>query len=236
MLTTLAIGACHRTSKAEIYSPMTTGRGHPSFAIFVLALTSAFVPPLYGRPSDSAAAWKEEIAAGYLPYRRLVCEDFPIDDRVHWENGIYTAGFFHYDYKFRCVTSKRRVVARVTEWVVRSGFDRNKSSRKSWFTSFERFLPHEQGHLDINEIHSRRLANTTLNKLPLGEGSTCKEAADDLKKKLDSLANRCSQEAQTEQNKYDQETARGRDELKQKEATADLEARLKKTAVGYGNS
>jgi len=205
------------------------------FAILVLASTSGFVPSVYGQPPYSTAAWQKEMATGYLPYRRLVPGDFPIDDRAHRENGIYTAGFFHYTYIHYCIAGLGPVVVRVTDWVVRSGFDRNKSSRKSWFRSAEKFLEHEQGHLDINELHSRMLGNISLSDLPQGEGKTCQEAETDLEEKLSLLAARYSREAQAEQDRYDMETGHGNNEAKQREATATIKTRLKKAGITYAH-
>ena len=62
---------------------------------------------------------------------------------------MYTYGFYHYNYEPKCTKEGGHVVARITEWRVRSGFNRNKSSRKSWFKDVERLVIHEQGHLDI---------------------------------------------------------------------------------------
>src|SRR5207245_2249537 len=116
--------------------------------------------------------------------------DFPIDDSAHPEFGMYTRGFFQYRYKDHWTMRNGHAVARVTEWVVWSGFDRNKSSRKSWFTRVEQTLPHEQGHLDINELYSKRFADQSLSDLPTGEGNDEKQAEADLARKMQSLAER----------------------------------------------
>ena len=111
--------------------------------------------------------WRKEISQGYLPYQRLLRSDFPIVNEANSKWAMYTTGFFHNNYRYKC-QGEDRVVARITEWKVRSGFNRNKSWRKSWFKDVERLLPHEQGHLDINELHSRRLARIGLDQLPTG--------------------------------------------------------------------
>jgi hypothetical protein len=179
----------------------------------------------------STISWKEEIAHGYLPYHRLVGTDFPVDDAAHPANGMYTAGFFHYDYQCRCVPQKGGVTASVTKWVVRSGFDRNKSSRKSWFQPVEKFVVHEQGHLDINELRSRALANIKVTQLPTGSGINFQSAIADLDRKLKELADRTSSEAQVEQDSYDLETNRGRNAAGQASATAAIHERLKAAGI-----
>src|SRR5438105_6683468 len=118
--------------------------------------------------------WRKEIAHGFLPYHRLTRADFPIDDKAHPKYAMYTYGFYHYNYEPKCTKEGGHVVARITEWRVRSGFNRNKSSRKSWVKDVERLVVHEQGHLDINELPSRGLAPMTTAELPDGEGKTTK--------------------------------------------------------------
>ena len=149
----------------------------PKCVFIVLLLGAVFTAR--GQALHGAPPWKEEMAKGYFPYHRLTVADFPINDDVHPENGMYTWGFFHYRYKDRWIMQNGHVMDRATEWLVWSGFDRNKSSRKSWFKFVNEFLPHEQGHLDINELYSRPLAQTPLDKLPLGEGANPQAASAD---------------------------------------------------------
>jgi hypothetical protein len=179
--------------------------------------------------------WKREIAHGCLPYHRLVRADFPVNDKAYPKYAMYTFGFFHYNYMYHWATQNGHTVAHITEWNVRSGFDRNQSSRKSWFKDVARLLPHEQGHLNINELYSRRLANMTLDKLPIGEGATAGEAADDLRIKLKALAAKVSKDDQTEQDAYDARTAHGTNQSKQKEATAALQERLRQAGISYAD-
>lgn len=160
-------------------------------------------PALCERIAYDTPEWQKEIANGCLPYHRLVRADFRIDDRAHPKFAMYTFAFFHFNYRYEFSEENGQVVARVTGWRVRSGFDRNKSWRKSWYKTVERLLPHEQGHLDINELHSRRFAHMDLDKLPVGNGTDASAAADDLKVKLKTLSTKVSKEDQTEQDAYD---------------------------------
>ena len=178
-------------------------------------------------------SWKNEMAKGHFPYHRLTAADFPINDAVHSQYGMYTRGFFQFRYHENWTERDGHAVARIDEWSVWSGFDRNKSSRKSWFTRVPETLLHEQGHLDINELFSKRLAGTPLDKLPIGDGPTGKEAEADLKRKMDALADRISAEEKIEQDRYDAETNHGKIERKQQEWTATIQARLKRAGIDF---
>lgn len=194
----------------------------------LLTLTAGRANALGNPPS-----WKEENAKGYFPYHRLTGADFPINDAVHPKYGMHTAGFFHLHYHDRWVAQNGHAVARITDWSVWSGFDRNKSSRKSWFKNVPETLPHEQGHLDINELHSKRLAETPLDKLPVGEGNTGEQAEADLARKMKALGDRVSAQVQKEQDRYDAETNHGQDPAKQREWSAVIQARLQHAGIHF---
>jgi hypothetical protein len=173
------------------------------------------------------------MAKGYFPYHLLVASDFPINDKVHPDSGMYTRGFFHYRYWDHLVAQNGRATDRVAEWIVWSGFDRNKSSRKSGFKLVDETLSHEQGHLDISELHSRRFAHTSLDKLPIGEGPGPEEASADLRAKMQAMADRVGEEAQKEQDLYDTETAHGKNASKQLEWSAAIHARLGRAGIHF---
>jgi hypothetical protein len=180
-----------------------------------------------------APPWKEEMAKGYFPYHRLAAIDFSVNDHLNPEYGMYTWVFFHYWYDHRWSIQNGRVVDRVTKWLVWSGFDRNKSSRKSWFKLGNEALPHEQGHLDINELHSRRLAEMSLDMLPHGVGGDPKEASADLRRKVEALTSRVSGEAKKEHAQYDAETAHGKNLSKQRKWSAAIQARLERAGIHF---
>jgi Bacterial protein of unknown function (DUF922) len=199
--------------------------------VFILLLGAASTSR--GQALHEAPPWKEEMANGYFPYRRLAASDFPVKDHVNPEYGMYTWVFFHYSYNHRCIIQNDHVVDRVTKWLVWSGFDRNKSSRKTWFKLANEALPHEQGHLDINELHSRRLAKMSLDMLPHGEGADPKEASAGLRRKVEALADRVSGEAKKEHDQYDAETAHGKNLPKQREWSAAIQARLERAGIHF---
>jgi hypothetical protein len=214
------------------------GRKRPRLAMvtaYALACLLWVAPAVCEPIAYDTPEWRKEIAHGCLPYHRLDRADFPIDDKAHPRYAMYTSGFFHYNYKYDCTEEEDHVIARITEWKVRSGFNRNKSSRKSWYKAVERLLPHEQGHLDLNELHSRRLAHLDLDELPAGEGETSEEAIDDLQSKLKALSAKTSKEDQAEQDAYDAETSHGTNKSKQLAATAAIQERLKKAGISYAN-
>lgn len=206
-----------------------------SVAIWVVACLLWVAPAVCEPIAYDTPAWKKEIAHGCLPYHRLVRADFPVNDKAQHQYAMYTSGFFHYNYISHWATQNGHAIARITNWSLRSGFDRNASSRKSWFKYVERLLPHEQGHLDINELYSRRLANMKLDKLPIGEGANAGEAADNLRIKLKALAAKVSRDDQTEQDAYDARTAHGTNQSKQLAATAAIQKRLKQAGITYAN-
>ena len=89
-------------------------------------------------------------------------------------------------------------------------------------------LPHDQGHLDINELHSRRLAEMSLDMLPHGVGGDPKEASADLRRKVEALTSRVSGEAKKEHAQYDAETAHGK-----REWSAAIQARLERAGIHF---
>jgi hypothetical protein len=204
-------------------------------AIWIVACLLWAAPAVCEPIAYDTPEWRKEIAHGYLPYHRLTRADFAINDKVYPKYAMYTSGFFHYNYLYHWVTQNGHTVAQITEWSFRSGFDRNQSSRKSWFKEVARLLPHEQGHLDINELYSRRLARMELDKLPIGEGAGADEAGKDLKIKLKALAAKASKDDQTEQDAYDARTAHGTNQPRQLAATAAIQKRLKEAGISYTN-
>ena len=204
-------------------------------AVYVLSCLLWAAPAFCETIDYETPEWQKEIAHGFLPYHRLVPADFPTDDKAHPKYAMYTYGFYHYNYEPNCTKEDGHVVARITEWRVRSGFNRNKSSRKSWFKDVERLVIHEQGHLDINELHSRRLAHMTLEQLPAGEGKTSEEALADLRSKVLELSDKTSKEDQAEQDSYDAETSHGTNRVKQVAATATIQKRLKAAGIVYAD-
>ena len=189
--------------------------------------------PVRAQQSYDTPQWKKEIANGYLPYHRLVAEDFSINDADHLPHGMFTSGFRHYNYHWVTVPKDGRVSVRVTEWNVRYGFDRNKSWRRNGFKLVDETLPHEQGHLDISVLHSTRFARASLDQLPVGEGENAQMAANDLKKKLQALVERVGKEAQVEQDEYDAATSHGANQSSQRQWTAAIQQRLKQAGISF---
>ena len=178
-------------------------------------------------------SWAKENAKGRFPYHRLTAADFPINDFAYPQFGMHTRGFLLYQYHEHWTMVGGHAIARISSWNVWSGFDRNKSSRKSWFKKVQETLPHEQGHLDISELYAKRLADMPLDKLPAGQGHSGKEAEADLAEKLKVFALNFAAEAQREQDRYDAETNHGRNAVKQQEWSAKIQARLQRAGIHF---
>lgn len=197
-------------------------------AVGLFAGVAARVNALGNPPS-----WAEENAKGHFPYHRLTADDFPINDSAYPQFGMHTQGFFRFHYNDHWTEHNGHVVARVRDWNVWSGFDRNKSSRKSWFKKIAETLPHEQGHLDLSELHSKAFADTPVDTLPIGEGATPKEAEADLQRKMTAFSNRITAQNQAEQDRYDAETKHGVNAAKQREWQTSIQERLKRAGIHF---
>jgi hypothetical protein len=123
--------------------------------------------------------------------------------------------------------------ARVTKWLVRSGFGQKRSWRKCWFRAFNEILPHEQGHLDIAMLHCKRLAWMNLDELPIGQGNSEQVATANLKKGVEALFEQTFKKGQAEQDAYHAATSGGANQSKQREWTATIRERLKKAGIAY---
>lgn len=181
--------------------------------------------------------WKEWIAEGYFPYHRVTRSDFPVNDKMYAEKfAMTTYSFLYPQYDYDCKQSGDKFIARITAWKVMSGIYRPGSNRKSWFTDqeIELMLPHEQVHLDINEIHGKRLENMGLDKLPIGEGRSADTAIDNLQSNVRAMLEKTSTENRAEQAAYDAKTSNGRNKLEQKKAEIIYKARLKREGITYG--
>jgi hypothetical protein len=97
----------------------------------------------------------------------------------------------------------------------------------------ERYLPHEQGHLDINELYAEAFRTADL---PQGTGLEASAASDDLTSKLNALLDKYMKEAQFEQRRYDKETRHGQDSDRQGEWNLNLRKRMTDAHIVYWNT
>jgi hypothetical protein len=177
-----------------------------------------------------AAEWKRDISDGYLPYGKLAYEQFPVSDGYPTPHLIQTTGFLHYSFRAQIVQQEGRFLARISEISVRSGFDQNRSWKKTSFTEKKALLAHEQGHLDINELHA---ADFSRAKKPDGLGANPKAALEDLSAKLEAISDACGDQARLEQDKYDVETKHGAEPVKQKEWFDAIRKRFASLGIDY---
>lgn len=194
----------------------------------LIALALLFATGAAPRDDFGSAEWKDEIARGYLPYRKLTYDDFPIADGVPIPHWMHTEGFVHYGFKASWSSDGGRFRASVTEFSVRSGFDQNKSWRRSTITATKALLEHEQGHLDLIELHAADFRKATL---PSGAGVSGPAALEDLRQKLEALADRYSAEGRTEQDLYDVQTGHGAKPDAQALWTAQIRKRLRERGI-----
>lgn len=201
--------------------------GRNARALLALAFVAALSTSSIARESADTPEWKEEISRGFFPYHHLAADDFPVDDAVVSPSEMNTRGFFHYTYHARWTNEPSGgAVARVTDLTVRSGFDRNKSWKRSHARVTPLLLEHEQGHLDLNELHTTMHLRVTLQELPVGRGANGDAAMADLATKLQSLADDVTRVAQIEQDRYDAETDHGRKPAIQHQWTSGIASRL----------
>src|SRR6185436_2181711 len=103
----------------------------PAIVTAMMGASSLAAIAAIQRQNVNSPEWKEELARGFSPYRKLMMEDFPIDDSVTSPYRMVTRSFMHYSYRSHWETSNGFARADVTAFNVRSGFDRNKSWRRS---------------------------------------------------------------------------------------------------------
>ena len=188
------------------------------------------IAAIAGADEYDSPEWKEEIAKGHLPYRKLTMEDFPVNDRGPSPPLMKTESFFNYQVKVKGTQKDGEAVAEVTEFTVRSGFDQSQSWRRPGVDNIPDMLVHEQGHLDISELHAYAFRHSTL---PKGTGTTRKTAIEDLKAKMEALSKRHIEEARAEQELYDKETNHGMNTVQQRRWNQAIAMRLRDCKIVY---
>src|SRR5213078_1603335 len=95
-----------------------------------------------------------------IPYRQLTWNDFPISDGRDPLEAAHTQGRITYQYRSQVMGGGGSYTALVTALAFDSGFDPSGSWRRTQLVvDPDTLLKHEQGHLDINEIHAAALRN-----------------------------------------------------------------------------
>ncbi len=157
-----------------------------ALTLFV-SLVSLFVASAKEEERSQIPTWQDEIAKGCVPYHQLAVDDFRIDDQAHPDGAYWVRAFIHPYWHYITIRNSGWWYAYVDQWIVRSGFDKGASSRKSKFHEMKRALPHVQAYLDIYELYGRQLATLKPGELPSGRGATPQEAIDVLNKSLDAF-------------------------------------------------
>lgn len=169
---------------------------------------------------------KGKLEPGEVPYKKLTLDDFAVREG----GGVFdavTAGFCRYSYRAAVGGGGTSFRARVSSIDIVTGFSKKDSWRSSRIRgSPAQLLEHEQGHLDLHEIHTRELLLMPLSGFPVGVGSSPDSATSDLDSKLASYFRETLSASQKEADQYDRETSHGRDRIKQDEWTALIRKRL----------
>ncbi len=169
--------------------------------------------------------WQAEIAKGYVPHHQLTVEDFPVNDRVHADSGLWIKPFIHAQYHFLFHASGL-VYADVIDWVVFSGLDMNETSRRSRFHNMTGELPYAQAILDMNELCARELAALKAGDLPRGSGPTVEAAKRNLQIQIDFFLKGRYEKLQADNDAFVKATNRGQDVNKVRELAAAIRKRL----------
>ena len=179
--------------------------------------------------------WQDEIAKGFVPYHQLTLKDFRIDDKAHPETLYWVSPFIDPQMRLLVMHNGDWYYAYVQQWIVFSGFDKNKSSRKSSFR--ESSLPYAQAFLDLSEIHARQLAALKPGEFPSGRGATPKEALAALRQSMAGLLTEKQKALDADAQEFQKGTNHGTNAKKLRELATAIRKRLDAipapTGAGY---
>ena len=195
----------------------------------IAALLCAAFARAQDQPATAPTSWKDEIAHGYIPYKQLTIDDFPINDKTDPGNAFNIKPFVHPRPRFSVKQGDVMVEGAVEQWEVFSGFDRNLSWRKSTFKQMKDNLPVAQAVLDINEIYARRLGAMTPSELPQVRTTTMAEAELELAAKLSELVDANEKQIQAEIEAFSKATEGGHNTKLLREKADEIRKRLEAT-------
>jgi hypothetical protein len=194
-----------------------------------VALAFASIARADTEATTGAPSWQDEIARGYMPYKQLKVEDFPINDQSDPGNAFTIKTFVHSRPHLLIKPGDGIVDVAIDQWLVFSGLDRNLSWRKSAFKEMKENLPCAQALLDINEIYARRLGALKLTDLPQVRSTNIVDASAELNGKLKELVDANQKEIQAEQEAFAKATDGGHNAKKVREKAAEIRKRLEAT-------
>jgi len=170
------------------------------------------------------------MAKGIVPYRQLTVDDFQINDDASSKYAFYIRGAIHPQYQFIIKRAANGFLyGYVVQWMVFSGFDKQKSYRKSSYKEMKASLPYAQAILDLNEISARRLAALKPGELPSVRGNNPAEVRAQLNRKTNEFVNAKYKEAAAEIEAFVKATANGAKEKKVRGLAAEIKKRLEAT-------
>lgn len=175
-----------------------------------------FVPSPGDRDAAAVAAPKvtgaeKDLAEGRIPYRQLTWADFATVGTGRPGIRAHTKTFLRWNYEWLSEQSEGGYRASVKSIEIRSGLNTNETWRVRNLSQSElnRLLPHEQGHLDINEIQARKLRRLELADWPTGIGGTDSAAHANLTAQIKKIMDRALAEATSQNALYDSQTNHG---------------------------
>ena len=177
-----------------------------------------FVPSPGDRDTAVVAAaktpdWAEQdLAEGRIPYRQLTWEDFDTVDTGRPGIRAHTKTYLRWNYEWASEQSGGGYRVWVKSIEIRSGLNTNETwrLREMSQTDLDRLLPHEQGHMDINEIQARKLRRMELSDWPTGTGGTESAARANLAAQIKKIMDDARAEATRQNTLYDSQTNHGR--------------------------
>ena len=195
-----------------------------------LALAAAAISAQSEEKPPQPPTWQDMLAAGIVPYRQLTVDDFAVKDAPDAKHAFYikTAVEPRYEFLLKPHTNGF-AYAYIQRWLVFAGLNKKETWRQSKFKTMKAELPYAQALLDINEIHSRRLAALKPGELPSGRGASFDEAQGDLEGKLKQLVEATYRTSEAEMAAFAKATNNGENKKKVRELAADIRKRLDAT-------
>jgi hypothetical protein len=199
-----------------------------------LAAALILVPGAFAQDEEAnrQPTWQDKIAKGFLPYHQLTLNDFRIDEKAHPETAYWITPFIDPHMRFLVIHNGDWYYAYVQQWVVFSGFDKNKSSRKSSFR--ESSLVYAQASLDLSEIYARQLAAIKPGEFPSGRGATPAEAIAALRQNVDEFLKEKQKALETDAQQFQKGTSHGINSKKVRELATAIRKRLDATPAPTG--
>lgn len=168
--------------------------------------------------------WRND-RENFVPYHELKPEEFPINNKVHKDSGLWMEPGLRPSYQFY-YHGGGLVYAYISNWHIVSGLYKKEMSRKSWLRDIKAELPYAQAVFDTYELHARELDQLKPGDLPSGSGPDMAAAQRDLEGRLRVFLESKHDEIQREIDALARKTENGRNRTKVHELAAAIRKRL----------